>query len=323
MVRGSEMSQPVWTEETFALVREGIRLANSAYTTRLPPEWYDKISQRARDLGASKPNLEPGNLNVVIFHVKIPSDAVAIKAPDIRGLDHDKVDYETLIRLNIDIALKTNPRARVFLITDLSFLNDLLPDSRLNISRIRVNTREPMFERVVTMAAYSRSSLFDQPTVFLDSDAFLLRPVHNLFANRFDVGLTHRNIFGQMPINEGVIFANTTRRASVQAVFDAYVASYLSIEANSEIAKIYSNLRRWRGGQLSVNSIGQGGQVYASGLSIATDPRIAYLPCSAYNLSEIGEQEVTAGLCKRTAILHLKGPRKSWVNSLISVLGVS
>ncbi len=317
------MSQPVWTEETFALVREGIRLANSAYTERLPPEWDDKISQRARDLGASKPNLEPGNLNVVIFHVKIPSDAGAIKAPDIRGLDHDKVDYETLIRLNIDIALKTNPRARVFLITDLSFLNDLRPDSRLNISRIRVNTREPMFERVVTMAAYSRSSLFGQPTVFLDSDAFLLRPVHNLFANRFDVGLTHRNIFGQMPINEGVIFANTTRRASVQAVFDAYVASYLSIEANSQIAEIYSNLRRWRGGQLSVNSIGQGGQVYASGLSIATDPRIAYLPCSAYNLSEIGEQEVTAALCKRTAILHLKGPRKSWVNSLISVLGVS
>ena len=179
-----------------------------------------------------------------------------------------------------------------------------------------------MFERVTTMAAYSSSSLFDQPTVFLDSDAFLLRPVHNIFANRFDVGLTHRNIFGQMPINEGVIFANTTRRASVQAVFDAYVASYLSIETNSEIAKIYSNLRRWRGGQLSVNSIGQGGQVYASGLSAATEHRIAYLPCSAYNLSEISEQEVTSDLCRRTAILHLKGPRKSWVNRLIAMLGV-
>ena len=317
------MSQPVWTEETFALVREGIRLANKAYNTSLPEEWGEKISQRAKELGGLHAGLEPGNLNIVIFHVKIPSDAGSVRAPDIRGLDHDKVDYETLMRTNIKIALKTNPRSRLFLITDTSFLSELKPNSRLNISRILVNAREPMFERVITMSAYSRSSLFDQPTVFLDSDAFLLRPVHNLFANRFDVGLTHRNIFGQMPINEGVIFANTTRRASVQAVFDGYVASYLSIETNSEIAKIYSNLRRWRGGQLSVNSIGQGGQVYASGLSIATDPRIAYLPCSAYNLSEIGEQEVTAGLCKRTAILHLKGPRKSWVNSLISVLGVS
>ncbi len=317
------MSQQVWTEETFALVRGGIRLANKAYKTSLPAEWNAKISQRAGDLGEGHAGLEPGNLNIVIFHVKIPSDAGSVKAPDIRGLDHDKVDYETLIRINIKIALKTNPRSRVFLITDASFLSDLKPNSRLNISRILVNAREPMFERVVTMAAYLRSSLFVQPTVFLDSDAFLLRPIHNLFANRFDVGLTHRNIFGQMPINEGVIFANITRRASVQAVFDAYVASYLSIETNFEIAKIYSNLRRWRGGQLSVNSIGQGGQVYASGLNAATDPRIAYLPCSVYNLSEIGEQEVTVALCKRTAILHLKGPRKSWVNSLIAVLGVS
>jgi hypothetical protein len=126
-----------------------------------------------------------------------------------------------------------------------------------------------------------------------------------------------------MPINEGVIFANTTRRASVQTIFDAYVASYLSIEANSEIAKIYSNLRRWRGGQLSINSIGQGGQVYASGLLRVTDLRIAYLPCSQYNLSEISEQEVTSALCKRTAVLHLKGVRKSWLDSLVSMLGVS
>ena len=316
------MSQPVWTEETFALVREGIRLANNSYTTRLPLEWDEKISQRARDLGKPHPDLEPGNLNIVIFHIKIPSDAGSIKAPDIRDLDHDKVDYETLIRFNIDIALKTNPRCRVFLITDPSFLGELKSHSRLNVSRIMVSAREPMLERVVSMAAYVRSTLFDQPTVFLDTDAFLLRPVHNLFANRFDVGLTHRNIFGQMPINEGVIFANTICKTKVRALFDAYVASYLSIETNPEIAKIYSNLRRWRGGQLSVNSIGQGGQVYSSGLHRRREFKVAYLPCSAYNLSEISEQEVTSILSKRTAILHLKGLRKTWLNSLTLALGM-
>ena len=317
------MSQPVWTEEIFALVREGIRLANKSYKTSLSEEWDEKLSQRAKELGGLHAGLEPGNLNIVIFHVKIPSDAGLVRAPDIRALDHDKVDYETLIRTNIKIALKTNPRSRLFLITDTSFLSELKPNSRLNISRILVNAREPMFERVVTMAAYSRSSLFNQPTVFLDSDAFLLRPIHNIFANRFDVGLTHRNIFGQMPINEGVIFANTAQRVNVQALFDAYVASYLSIEGNSQIEKIYSNLRRWRGGQLSINSIGQGGQVYASGLLRVTDLRIAYLPCSQYNLSEISEQEVTSALCKRAAVLHLKGVRKSWLDSLVSMLGVS
>ncbi len=316
------MSQPVWTEETFALVREGIRLANKAYATTLPYEWDAKVSRRAMDLGNPHPDLDPGNLNVVIFHVKISADAGAVKAPDIRGLDHDKVDYETLIRANIDIALKTNPRARVFLITDGSFLSELIAHSRLNISRISVNTREPMFERVVTMAAYVRSGLFEQPTVFLDSDAFLVRPVHNLFANRFDVGLTHRNIVGQMPINEGVIFANTASKKRVQGLFDAYLASYLSIEKSSEMAQIYSNLRRWRGGQLSVNSIGQGGQVYASGLVRVANLRTVHLPCSTYNLSEISEQEVTAALCKRAVVLHLKGPRKSWLNSLAAMLGL-
>ena len=322
MVRGGKLSQPTWTEETFALVRQGIHLANKAYTTSLTQEWDRKVSQRAIDLGEPHSDLDPGNLNVVIFHIKIAADAGVVKAPDIRGLDHDKVDYETLLQVNIDIALKTNPLARVFLITDCSFLSELRTHNRLNISRISVNAREPMFERVITMAAYVRSRLFGQPTVFLDSDAFLLRPVHNLFANRFDIGLTHRNIFGQMPINEGVIFTNNAYKDRVQRFFDAYVASYLSIEDSSEMAKIYTNLRRWRGGQLSVNSIGQGGQVYSSGLLRAEDIRVTYLPCSQYNLSEIGEREVTAALCKRTVVLHLKGSRKSWLRALLSILGL-
>ena len=316
------MKPPVWTEETFALVREGVRLANEAYTGELPAEWDQRIEERANSLGDPHKDLEPGNLNVVIFHVKIPADAGEIKAPDIRNLDHDKVDYETLIRLNIDIALKTNPRSRVFLLTDGAFLSDLEPNGRLHISRLGVSAREPMFERVMTMAAYVRSKLFDQPTVFLDSDAFLLRPIHNLFANRFDVGLTHRNIIGQMPINEGVIFANNLNRGAVQSVFDSYVASYLSIETNSHLAKLYSNLRRWRGGQLSVNSIGQGGQVYATGMNQCGKPRVVYLPCSVYNLSQISEQEITSALQRRASVLHLKGPRKSWLHSLNTIIQV-
>lgn len=316
------MTQPVWTEETFALVREGVRLANEAFTEELSAEWDQLVEERAATLGEPHPDLEPGDLNVVIFHVKIPADAGEIKAPDIRNLDHDKVDYETLIRLNIDTALKTNPRSRVFLLTDQGFLGDLEPNSRLNISRMGVNPREPMFERVMTMAAYVRSKLFDQPTAFLDSDAFLLRPIHNLFVNRFDVGLTHRNIFGQMPINEGVIFANNQDKAAVKKAFDSYVASYLAIEKNSEMANLYSNLRRWRGGQLSVNSLGQGGQVYSSGIPTRGSPRIVNLPCSVYNLSQISEQEVTMALCRRSIVLHLKGPRKSWLKSLVSVVGM-
>ena len=310
------MSQANWSNETFSLVREGVRLANEAYRQVLSEEWERAIEARATEIGSAPDGLLKGNLNVVLFHVKIPADAGEIKAPDIRNLDHNQIDYEALIRLNIDIALRTNSRARVFLLTDHTFLSDLKEHGRLHVARLRVNTREPMFERVLTMTAYVRSKLFDEPTVFLDSDAFLIRPIHNIFMNHFDVGLTHRHIVGQMPINEGVIFANNMNRKAVRKVFDSYLASYLAIESDPGISKIYSNLRRWRGGQLSVNSIGQGGQVYTSGFSTKSSARMVYLPCAVYNLSQIEEQEVNSNLPLRSAVLHLKGLRKNWINRL-------
>jgi len=308
------VSQAEGLDSTFSLVREGVRLANEAYSQVLSAEWEEAIEERTTEIGVAHDRLLSGNLNVVLFHVKIPADAGEIKTPEIRNWDHNKIDYESLIRLNIDIALRTNPRARVFLLTDHTFLGDLKEHDRLKISRLSVNAREPMFERVLTMTAYVRSSLFDAPTVFLDSDAFLIRPIHNLFMNHFDVGLTHRNIVGQMPINEGVIFANNMNHEVVQKIFDSYLASYLAIESDSGISEIYSNLRRWRGGQLSVNSIGQGGQVYASGYSRRSGARIVYLPCAAYNLSQIEDQEVNGNLPLRSVVLHLKGPRKSWID---------
>lgn len=317
------MEQANWSDSTFSLVREGVRLANEAYSQVLSDAWERAIEERAKELGSAHERLLNGNLNVVLFHVKIPADAGEIKAPDIRNLDHNQIDYESLIRLNIDIALRTNSRARVILLTDHTFLSDLKEHDRLHISRLRVDAREPMFERVLTMTAYVRSRLFDEPTVFLDSDAFLIRPIHNLFMNHFDVGLTHRNIVGQMPINEGVIFANNINREVVQKVFDSYLASYLAIESDPGISKIYSNLRRWRGGQLSVNSIGQGGQVYASGCSRKSGARIVYLPCSAYNLSQIEEQEVNPNLPLRSAVLHLKGLRKNWINRLKLMMDIT
>jgi hypothetical protein len=314
------VNQPVWTEETFALVREGVRLANEAYTSELPEEWDRIVEARARDLGSPHAELEPGNLNVVIFHVKIPAGAEKVKAPDIRNIDHDSVDYETLIRLNIWVALKTNPRSRVFLLTDQNFLGEMKQSRRLNISRISLNSSEPMFERVLTMAAYVRSKLFDQPTIFLDSDAFLLRPAQNLFANRFDVAFTHRSIIGQMPINEGVIFANNFSIQNTRSIFNAYIASYLSIENQSEISKIYTNIRRWRGGQLAINALAHGGQIYISALAQKDIGRIVTLPCSVYNLSQIAEHEVSAFLLSRSLILHLKGNRKAWVDRITSMV---
>ena len=85
--------------------------------------------------------------------------------------------------------------------------------------RLAVNGEEPMFERVLTMAAYVNSGLFKYPTIFLDIDAFLIRPIQSLFFEDFDVGLTHRHVVGQMAINEGVIFANCKNINNVRKSF--------------------------------------------------------------------------------------------------------
>ena len=316
------MVKQAWSEEVFEQVRQGIYAANRCYAEELSPEWQQRVTARAEMLTPRDPGKPQAHLNVVLFHVKIPEAASKVDAPDIRNIDHGNVDYDTLIRLNIQIAQHTNPRCRVLLITDNEFLEGEPETDRLTIRRLDVNGAEPMFERVWAMAAYAESALFDAPTVFLDSDAFLLRPVHNLFSNDFDVGLTHRDIVGQMPINEGVIFANTLDKAAVRAVFRAYLASYLAIEASREVAVIYSNVRRWRGGQLSINTIAKGGQVLSSSLVRGTGgARVARLPCALYNFSPAKEDEVTPQMRRRCAVLHLKGPRKSWIDCLVKVIG--
>lgn len=307
-------------EETLSLISSGIKTASDCYTTALSSEWKLKVSARQKQLERDNLILEPGDLNIVLFHVKIPPDSSKIKTIDIRDIDHNDIDYESLISFNIKLALQTNPRSRIFLITDRMFLTNQSISPRIAIIRLDMNAREPMFERVLSMFAYTESNCFDRPTVFLDSDAFLLRPIHNIFANNFDIGLTHRNIHGQMPINEGVIFANDRRKQSVRRFFESYMASYLAIEKSPELSSIYKNIRRWRGGQLSINSAARGKTVYQSGVSQREDETIiALLPCSKYNVSSIKEQEINADLRDRAAILHLKGLRKTWVSKIAQV----
>ena len=124
-----------------------------------------------------------------------------------------------------------------------------------------------------------------------------------------------------MAINEGVIFANVKNIASVQLFFNSYLASYLAAEESDEVKKIYSNIRRWRGGQLAINAAAGGFQFYQTSVEKTEyGARIAYLPCSKYNLSQISEQEVDQNLRERCCVLHLKGNRKGWIKRLIDVV---
>ena len=305
----------VWTEETFQLVRDGIDAARKCRTVELDTKWVSCLEKRA-DKMTIENNFE-ASINIVVFHVKVPSHATKINTPDIKGGEQSGIDYEGLLEFNIKTALWAEPNARVILLTDHEFVPALESKDRVDVVRLDVNSTEPMFERVVTMASYVRSVCFSAPTIFLDIDAFLIRPVYGLFRSDFDVGLTHRHIVGQMSINEGVIFANTKNLDSVIKFFDSYLASYLAAEKSEQVAKIYQNIRRWRGGQLAINAAAGGYQFYSTSLDITEyGTKIAYLPCSKYNLSQIDEREVTKNLRDRCCVLHLKGNRKGWIKHL-------
>ncbi len=304
----------MWTEETFQLVRDGIDAAKTCRSIVLRTEYKKIVQTRAKFFDDI---LSSSSVNIVIFHVKVPSHASKINTPDIRGGDQSSVDYNSLLKLNIEIARWSHPDANILIFTDMESFEDLVEDNMLRIIRMEAKGEEPMFERVVTMAAYVNSKLFTAPTIFLDIDAFLIRPIQAIFFEDFDVGLTHRQIVGQMSINEGVIFANNKNLENVRKFFDSYLESYLAAEESAEVAKIYKNIRRWRGGQLAINAAAGGHQFYAtSTIKTEYDTKIAYLPCSKYNLSQISEKEVNKDLRQRCCVLHLKGNRKGWITKL-------
>ena len=54
-----------------------------------------------------------------------------------------------------------------------------------------------------------------------------------------------------------------------------------------------------------------GTQFYATSTALTEyGAKIAYLPCSKFNLSQINEEEVNKHLRDRCCVLHLKGNRK-------------
>ena len=295
-----------------------IGAARESVRDEIPAGWRERVAERASKFGSEA---YPSRLNIFLFHQSVSGQAETINTVDIKNLDHSRFDYEQLIRRNIAIALWSNPGSRIILVTDSAFIPQGMADNRVSIVRFDLADGEPMFERVVAMLAYVESAAFTAPTIFLDSDAFLIRHAAGLFANNFDVAVTYRDIGGQMPINEGVIIVNDRRPDSVRPFFRRYLATYLTLERHPVVLETYGKVRRWRGGQLSINAISGGWHRYSAGiLDSDLGARVAYLPCSRYNYSPDQEGEISAAMLTRALVLHLKGSRKPWLDRMVTVL---
>jgi hypothetical protein len=229
------------------------------------------------------------------YHVPVPPDQTKIEYPDVR-MDQGAFDYRALLSHWGRAALQLG--------------------ASIEIQREYpgVELQSPMYCRVVMMDWFVNSKGFDQPTVFLDSDAFLNQDIRHIFDGDWDIGVTYRHNMG-MTLNEGVILANNKRPEAVRSFFQAYLDTYHRILETPEHVAKYGNLKRWRGGQLSLNTL-----ACPQGLPNALDyqeiagARVAYFPCFRWNFS--CERIVPKELDTK-AIIHLKGARKHLLDDLI------
>jgi hypothetical protein len=230
------------------------------------------------------------------YHVPVPPDHARIDYPDVR-MDQGAFDYEALLRHWGNAARKYGAEPVV---------------ERGNAT---IDRSAPMYERVRTMLYVV--SWIDQPTAFLDSDAFLNADIRHIFDGDWDVGLTYRHNMGAShALNEGVIFANNRRPAAVRSFFRAYLDTYHAALEDADLVAKYGNLKRWRGGQLSLNRL-----ACPQGLPTALDyqeiagARVSYWPCFKWNYPV---DAVDHRLWDTKAVLHLKGARKHLLPEIIA-----
>ncbi|HEY1384056.1 MAG TPA: hypothetical protein VGF43_10595 [Dongiaceae bacterium] len=248
------------------------------------------------------------------FHAPVPQADAAIQYRDV-AIDHSKFDYDRIVRHCIASALAAQPGARFVLATDNAFLSDLSHPA-LTIVRLPLDAASPMYERVVAMCGFVRSRQFTAPTAFLDSDAFLNAPIAGLFQGHFDIGATYRPDPGLMPVDEGVIFAHSRNRDLVRGFFTGYLGTYDRLTQNATVSGYYGNVKRWRGGQLSLNALTcPPGVPSELDSAKAFGARIRYYPCATFNFPV--EPDHSTHRFDGKAVLHLQGSRKEILDQVV------
>lgn len=294
-----------------------IGIARAERSGEIAPATAARLAQFQGAFDAAPLPTEQPTAVCFAFHASVPQAEAAVKYRDV-SIDHSKFDYERIVRQCIAAALATQTGSHFVLATDAQFLADLAHPA-LTIVRLPLDAASPMYERVIAMCAFVRSRQFRAPTAFLDSDAFLNAPVASLFQGHFDIGATYRSDPGLMPINEGVIFANSRNKDLVRGFFAGYLGTYDRLCGNAAVSGYYGNIKRWRGGQLSLNALTcPPGVPSELDSAKAFGARIRYFPCSTFNFSIELDRPYSARQLDAKAVLHLKGPRKAILDQIIA-----
>lgn len=249
-------------------------------------------------------------LNVFTFHVDLPDDA-GLNYVDVK-INVGDFDYLDILRRFVARIREHCKDATVYLVTSPGSPYRELAAPDVRIVELAVNAAHPMYERATALLAYAESAAFVHDTVFLDSDALVNRPLQEVFSLGFDIGLTYRDVSGLMPVNEGVMFVSAQRPERVRRFLRRRLATYDNLASDPFVTGYYGDVKRWRGGQLSLNAATyrliphSPYRVYQS-----ADAVIRMLPCDTFNFTA-GEGEAASSIehLEDRYIVHFKGTRK-------------
>ena len=169
-------------------------------------------------------------INFVIYHVPFDQDAdKSIGSFDVPKIDHTKIKHLELVRWTIKAIKAACPDAEIIICTDNSFAN-AISDLKTTILIPDVEKKRPMYYRARTYNTIIQNRWLEGCTVFLDSDAIVLKDLRNLpQLLNFKVGVTARFAPNLMPINEGVIITDSKTQECID-FFAHYMGTYQFIK---------------------------------------------------------------------------------------------
>lgn len=268
----------------------------------------------------AKPRLHDG-LSIFVFHTAVQEDNSLVTING-RPIDQGIFDYPSLLTHFVEIAVAYEPTCTVYVVTNNHFDWES-PLSNVQVLRLDLDAQIPIYERMVAMNAFVRSSLFTGCVAFLDSDALVNLPISPTFAYPFDVAFTFRSHPKLMPVNEGVIFAQSKNKNVIVNFFQACLGTFDRLiegqNAWSEgFGEEYRNLKRWRGGQLSLNAVLSAPDLFHDAKSKTTNnPEFATLDTDTYNFQPfVGTDRLDAQELVSKRIVHLKGKSKKYLKDI-------
>ena len=289
-------------------VREMITHAAGLRREQLAPALEARVNAHAEAFSAvARP---ARGINVFVYHVDMPQDVV-LNYVDVK-LHPGHFDYLDILRRFVERIRRHCPGAMVYLATAGGARHGALAADDVAVAELELDATRPMYERATALLGYLRSAAFARDTVFLDADALVNRPLDDVFELGFDVGLTYRELVRLMPVNEGVIFLCARRPERVRRFFETRLATYDALAVDARITGFYGDIKRWRGGQLSLNALAQDLRPYSPyRLDETAGARLRFLPCDTFNFAGgEGEAASASERLDERFVVHFKGMRK-------------